>query len=172
MLDAESRLIKQHLKAAFPDLTDDLLNKLSNTVQTKTYPRDTILCIEGQHENTFYIILDGQVSFSKKMGVADHFLRYGRTGEFFGEMALLDEKSGRSATVKTTQATQVLEIEREVFENLVRKRRLSSYRWPKPSFSECAKTTPKPLLNCKPKNKPSKPPTLIYKLYTASAKFS
>jgi len=108
---------KALLRQAFPELRDDLLEKLAKLAQERTYPPDTVLCLEGNHEDIFYVIVRGQVVFSKKMGEAEHIFRTGHAGEFFGEMALIDSSIGRSATVKTLQESTVLEIERGLFES-------------------------------------------------------
>jgi signal transduction histidine kinase len=112
--------IKRDLLArAFPDLPAEMLHPLAEKAALKTYPADQILCYEDRHENTFYIIKEGEVAFSKRMGNEDHILRKGSSGDFFGEMALLDETIGRSATVKTLHWTTVLELERAAFTDLI-----------------------------------------------------
>lgn len=108
------------LKLAFPDLTDQLLDFLGAATQVETYPAETILCREGERGDTFYIIEDGEVAFTLWMeGDDHHFLRLGERGDFFGEMALLDEDYVRSASVITTQPTTVLEIDRSSFARLI-----------------------------------------------------
>jgi signal transduction histidine kinase len=74
------------------------------------------------YESTFYIILDGRVKVTKVMGAAHDEVRTLKTletGDFFGEMALL-QNSPRAATVTTTAPTEVLEIRKEYFNELLR----------------------------------------------------
>jgi signal transduction histidine kinase len=116
---AETQTNRELLQQAFPDLSNDLLATLEAAAVERTYPSDTILCRENQHEDTFYIIKTGEVVFSMLMGEEDRALRKGYAGEFFGEMALLDEKAGRGATVKTVTTTTVLELDRAHFDQLI-----------------------------------------------------
>lgn len=101
----------------FPDLSEDMIQHLATVCWVKHYPIDTILCHENQHEETFYVIMSGEVMFSKQ----GYELRRGREGAFFGEMALLDEAGVRSVTVTVTEPLSVIEIERSVFLDLVHK---------------------------------------------------
>lgn len=110
---------KALLTQAFPELKNDLLEPLAKAATLKTYPGGSVLCHEDHFEDIFYIVQSGEVEFSKRMGISDHILRTGRAGEFFGEMALLSEGIGRSATVKATRQTTVLEIDRNTFKELI-----------------------------------------------------
>jgi two-component system phosphate regulon sensor histidine kinase PhoR len=108
------------LKLAFPDLAEDLLDVLGNTAEVVTYPADTTLCREGHPGHTFYIIEDGEVAFTMRMEDDDtRLLRVGGRGEFFGEMALLDENYVRSVTAKSLMPTTLLEIKRDAFVQLI-----------------------------------------------------
>lgn len=112
---------KHLLKAIFPDIVDSVIESLAKVASIKTYQADTILCHEDHYENVFYLIVEGEVVFTKKLGETEHFMRVGEPGQFFGEMALLDPTITRSATVTTTQETRVLELERSVFEGFIEK---------------------------------------------------
>jgi signal transduction histidine kinase len=108
------------LKLAFPDLAEDLLGVLGNAAEVVTYPADTTLCREGHPGHTFYIIEDGEVAFTMRMEDDDtRLLRVGGRGEFFGEMALLDENYVRSVTAKSLMPTTLLEIKRDAFVQLI-----------------------------------------------------
>jgi len=111
---------KTLLKRIFPDLADSALDNLIAAASQKTYPPHSILCYENHYENTFYVIEAGEVVFSKKMGNEDYPLRRAGAGEYFGEMSLLDETIGRSATVTTAEETTVLELERSAFGDLLK----------------------------------------------------
>jgi signal transduction histidine kinase len=80
----------------------------------KGYPEGTALCVEGAYENTFYLIMDGEVEILKQFDAAggEKFIRTLTAGEFFGEMSIIVD-GPRSATVRTTKPTTVLEIDRE-----------------------------------------------------------
>jgi len=112
---------KALLKHTFPDLTDEMLEHVASAARVTTYPTDVILCHEDKIEDVFYIIIEGEVGITKKMGEVDHLMRKGVPGQFFGELALLDERIGRSATVTTTETTTVLEIDRSTFNQVIKK---------------------------------------------------
>ncbi len=107
------------LRDAFPDLDPTALEELSGLVRTKTYKPNTLICKEGAFEDVFYLIVDGEVAITKHFeGDEERVLRHSVAGDFFGEMALIQDEP-RSANVRTTRPTTVLEFDREVFEHLM-----------------------------------------------------
>ncbi len=107
------------LREAFPDLDDKATEELSGLVRTHTYPPDTLICKEGAYEHVFYLIIDGEVAITKHLeGNEERLLRCSTAGDFFGEMALIQDEP-RAANVRTTRETTVLEFDREVFEHLM-----------------------------------------------------
>jgi signal transduction histidine kinase len=107
------------LREAFPDLDADALVKLSLLVKIKTFPAHTLICREGAFEHEFYLIVSGEVAITKHFeGTEERVLRYTGVGEFFGEMALIQD-AARAANVRTTRETTVLEFDRAVFEQLL-----------------------------------------------------
>jgi signal transduction histidine kinase len=107
------------LREAFPDLDEAALKQLSGLVRTTTYPPGILICKEGAYENVFYLIVSGEVAITKHFeGEEERVLRHSVAGDFFGEMALIQDVP-RSANVRTTKATTVLEFDRDVFEDLM-----------------------------------------------------
>jgi signal transduction histidine kinase len=107
------------LRAAFPDLDSIALEDLSKLVRIETYPPHTLICKEGAYEHTFYLIVTGEVAITKHFdGSEERVLRHNGPLEFFGEMALIQDEP-RSANVRTTRETTVLEFDRDVFEHLL-----------------------------------------------------
>ncbi|MEE8391337.1 MAG: cyclic nucleotide-binding domain-containing protein, partial [Anaerolineae bacterium] len=85
----------------------------------RTYPADTVLCQEGEIENTFYAIISGQVEVTKQLDRDTRkVINRPGSGNFVGEIALVQE-GARTATVRTMEATTVLEINRDDFVNLL-----------------------------------------------------
>jgi len=103
------------LSQIFPMMVAEDLAQLADLAKLHSYPPDTILCQEGQVENTFYAIVSGQVEVSKQLDEAtEQVINRPGPGSFVGEIALVQE-GPRTATVRTVEPTTVLEIEREDF---------------------------------------------------------
>lgn len=107
------------LRQVFPDMEDHDLARLAEVSTLREYPADTILCHEGQVENTFYAIVSGQVEVVKKLDEETwEVINRPGAGSFVGEIALVQE-GPRTATVRTVEPTTVLEIERTDFVNML-----------------------------------------------------
>ena len=104
---------------AFQGLNTQTLAELSQVAVQREYPENVVLCHQGAQEKTFYVVVDGQVAITHRSeGGQDRLLRVCGRGEYFGEMALLDD-SPRSADCETLTPTTVLEINEEAFDALV-----------------------------------------------------
>lgn len=108
------------LQLAFKGLEDDELQEMAELTQFRTYPADHVLCHEGEYEDAFYIIAEGNVVISMKMldEVGQRVLRVGGRGDLVGEMALI-QNAPRAATVRTLTECVVLEMEKEDFETIL-----------------------------------------------------
>lgn len=108
------------LQQTFPGLTDELAHEVLRHVRENTYPAGTVLCREGEIEDTFYFIVEGQVEILKwlEFSKAERHMRFSDAGNFFGEMGLISD-TPRGATVRTTRQTTVLEMNRENFLQLL-----------------------------------------------------
>lgn len=106
---------------AFPEMSQVEANEMVALGDVRTHPAETILCHEGAVESVFYVILVGQVKVSKLINAEqERFLCYMSPGDYFGEMALIDN-APRAAKVISTEETTVLEINKDAFENLVQR---------------------------------------------------
>jgi phosphoserine phosphatase RsbU/P len=107
------------IRRAFPEISEVEVEALSRVAETRTYPPDTILCHEGEVEHVFYIVAEGQAAVTHDLGQGEkrvYALR--KSGEFFGEMALIDEKP-RTADVTTVTASTMLEISEPAFKDFL-----------------------------------------------------
>lgn len=117
----ENVILKRAIYKAFPGISDFEVEKLIHQGNVNEYPTKTNLCIEGNEEDVFYIILDGEVRVTKKINDEDdRLLNYLKPGDFFGEMGLIHE-APRAATVTTTLPTKVLEIDKYSFSDVLQK---------------------------------------------------
>ena len=105
------------LRIAFKGLEDDELQQMAGLTKLCTYPPNHILCHEGLYEEVFYIVADGDVVISKKVGgeEGERTLRKLGRGALVGEMALI-QNAPRAASVRTITECTVLEMEKRDFE--------------------------------------------------------
>jgi CRP/FNR family cyclic AMP-dependent transcriptional regulator len=84
---------------------------------TRSYPANTMLITEGDHSDSLYVILEGEVKvFVSDENGKEAILNLMGPGEYFGELALLDD-SPRSASVMTIVPTKVMIISKQDFKN-------------------------------------------------------
>lgn len=108
------------LKKAFPDVADDDLLGLAEMARLETYPPDTVLTREGEPGDRFYLISDGEIEVTKRFSeTEERVMRTAETGDYFGEMALLDDEP-RTANIRTLRETSVLELDRPTFQEALR----------------------------------------------------
>lgn len=109
----------QVLRQAFPGIPRDEADELVKSGQVHIYPEGAVLCREGAVEDTFYIILEGEVRVTKVINDEEvRLLKHLYTGDFFGEMALI-HNAPRAATVQAVHPTQVLAIRQENFDRVL-----------------------------------------------------
>jgi CRP-like cAMP-binding protein len=80
----------------------------------------TVLFREGDRGKTMYVLRAGKVKISKQISETELTLAVLGPGEFFGEMALL-EGLPRSAGATVVEDAELIELEGNAFETLVRK---------------------------------------------------
>lgn len=85
----------------------------------KTFSKGTILFREGDPGKDMFIIQSGKVQVKKNVGGEEKVLAELASGEFFGEMALL-EGLNRSATVEVTEDSRILVISPDTFQGLLK----------------------------------------------------
>ena len=113
----------------FADLPIEEIEVLAATLQPMAYSANTLLFREGDTGDRFYVVLDGTIAIIKAMDTADERLVGLRgTGEFVGEMSLLNPDGLRTASVRVHEDARVLEMTRADFDALL-------YRYPTLAYS-------------------------------------
>jgi len=99
----------------FSSVSVDDLSNLSRQFTRRHYRKGEIIFHKGDFGSTFHIINTGGVKLSipSEEG-GDVFLAHLGPGDFFGELALLDERP-RSATATAEDSTETLALERKDF---------------------------------------------------------
>src|SRR5512143_1154973 len=85
----------------------------------KKIPPGTVLFQEGDKGEEMYIIQSGRVKISKRIRGVEKTLATLEKGEFFGEMAILNDQP-RSASAETIEECEMLVIDRKTFDALIR----------------------------------------------------
>ncbi len=84
------------------------------------FPKGTILFEDGDTKGKeMYVVHRGKVKISKKVGNQETILAYLGQGEFFGEMAILNNKP-RSATAEVMEDSKLLVIDPKTFESMIK----------------------------------------------------
>ncbi len=98
-------------------LQNEILPILKSYGVPKNYRRGTLLMAEGDIATAMYIVETGQIKIyvSDKVG-REVILDVQGPGAVVGEMALLEAKTPRSASVITLETTEVIQITAEAFE--------------------------------------------------------
>ncbi len=104
------------------------------SVQDKLFQRfgremskGTVIFREGDTGKTMYIIQSGKVRIFKQIGDVDKTLAVLGPGEFFGEMAILDDKP-RSASAEVIEDAKMLEVDEGTFEAMIKSNPEIAYR--------------------------------------------
>lgn len=92
---------------------DDLLQR---------FPAGSVIFEEGDLGNEMFIIQSGQVRISRLAGDQVRELAVLEKGDFFGEMALIEEVPERSATASAITDVEVLELRSADFDSLLRRK--------------------------------------------------
>ena len=98
----------------FADTPDEILVEVAMLLKETTLPAGVVIFEKGAPGDSMYLIVEGAV---EAYDGAHVFTRMGAR-EVFGEMALLDGEP-RTASIRTTQFTQLLRLEQEPFYELM-----------------------------------------------------
>ena len=112
----------------FADIPDNDLRQIADIMVEKSYRKGAAIIEEHTEAERFFIIYRGKIEITKRFESDEEFvLSVQSDGDFFGEMALLDEHP-RSATARALEPTIVLETSRKNFETLLYKAPTLAYR--------------------------------------------
>lgn len=93
------------------ELSDPEIQTLLPFIEVKTYEEGTFLFKEGDEGRELFLVKNGSLEVLKEIEKPQHLQQLGviSTGEFFGEMAHLENEK-RSASVKTLEKVEVLSL--------------------------------------------------------------
>jgi CRP/FNR family transcriptional regulator, cyclic AMP receptor protein len=100
----------------FSELTDADFSSLAKVANRRRYPKDSVVFFENEQGDFFFMILEGRI---KVTILGDDgrevILSLLGSGDFFGEMALLDNEP-RSATAIAVEDSELLSLHRNDFQ--------------------------------------------------------
>lgn len=114
------------LRAAFPffrNMDEELLVRVASRMTEKAYRKGTLIFLEGAKGEEVYFIVSGSVMVSTLNKTKKVVFSILREGELFGEIALICEKAGRSATAETLTQTRLYALSKNDFRGLVEQER-------------------------------------------------
>lgn len=98
----------------FNTLKEEDLNKLQQITKLQTFGRNEFIFMQNDPGDSFFIIKTGKVCIM----LDDKEIACLHEGDFFGEMSLLTGNP-RTASVKASEDTEVLVIEKDAFKGLI-----------------------------------------------------
>ena len=105
----------------FSGLSEPDLEAITKLAVMRNFPKNTMILCEGDHSDSLNVILSGKVKvFLSDDEGKEVTLNVQEEGEYFGELALLDN-APRSASVVTLETTKLAVISKPAFEECMRK---------------------------------------------------
>lgn len=97
----------------FADLEDGQLQRLEGMITEESSPAKRVIFREGDPVDAFYIVKEGLVTvYREEKGKPLQVLARLEEGGYFGEMGLLNDKSRRFASARTTLPSVLLRIDK------------------------------------------------------------
>jgi CRP-like cAMP-binding protein len=102
----------------FTGLSPEDLEQIAEIAEEQLFLDQAILCREGEYGHALFIIASGVVDVLKKAGSSETMLASRSTGDFVGEMAIL-ESAPRSATLRARGGVRTLVIDGDAFQTIL-----------------------------------------------------
>lgn len=102
----------------FPKLSDEELERLKQHGRELQLNSDDVLFQEGDPAYKFYVVLQGQVRVTKRVGAEEQLLTIHNPGEFTGEISMVTG-SPAIATGRSLGQSRVLEIDPDKFKQIL-----------------------------------------------------
>ncbi|KAK4191579.1 cyclic adenosine monophosphate-dependent protein kinase [Podospora australis] len=93
-------------------------SKIADALKSEKFPPDHQIIKEGEHGDTFFLLEAGEAVAYRKSNNAQIPVKHYKKGDFFGELALLNDKP-RAATVVTTTEVKVVSLDKMAFQRLL-----------------------------------------------------
>lgn len=106
----------------FKNLSEDVLREIAPYINYREYKKGRVIFFEGDTGRVMYLVKNGKVEvFKRKNEGEEVLLAIFGPGDFFGEMALIEE-STRSATCRAQEDSELLLFTHRAFLDLIEER--------------------------------------------------
>lgn len=115
------KIAKEALRktALFGNLSERHLELVVSLTNIKEFSRGEVVFRQGDIGDTFYIIIEGRIRISRQIpGMGEEALAILDPGDYFGEMALLEEEE-RSADALVHERALLLSLAKQDLEDLL-----------------------------------------------------
>lgn len=99
------------------NLSNDILNKIADSLELEFYPAGTYIIRQGASGDTFFLISQGNVKVTQRLQgttIEEEIRTLGR-GDYFGEQALIKEDKRTANIVALTPGVECLTLDRDSF---------------------------------------------------------
>ncbi len=104
----------------FESLSVGELAAIASVVEEVAYPVGEIIIKEGDHGDTLYMMIKGEVSVIKDLGKVNEIqIDQMADGEYFGEMALFEDMV-RSVSIRTEKPSAFMVLHKQEFKEIIR----------------------------------------------------
>jgi len=109
----------------FSELSDADVTSLAQLLARRKYPKDAVVFFENEEGDSFFMIVEGRIKVTILGDDGREVILSMLTpGDFFGEMALLDNEP-RSATAIAAEESELLSLSRADFQSVATKRSIT-----------------------------------------------
>jgi len=98
----------------FKDFSPSLIEELVKIGRIETYAEKELIVTEGEIADSFYTIISGAAEVVKSFSVVAHM----KAGDSFGELGHITDNARRTASIRTTELTKVLNVGIDTLETL------------------------------------------------------
>lgn len=117
----DEHFIARAIQTSFaPEASYDELKGVAGSAKLRRYKPDEVIFAEGDAADSLHLIRSGSVAVVRDIGGRDVVTSYVAAGNYVGEMGLVS-RTGRSATVRATVATETISLDAATFHQLLEK---------------------------------------------------
>ena len=112
----------------FKNLPGSELQKLADRMSPLDIPAGSVLFLEGDPGDNFYVVAEGALEVIKAAGTPDErLIAVRKQGEFIGELSLLNPEGTRMASVSTISGARLWQLSRKDFDSVIHQNPLMAY---------------------------------------------